>query len=314
VSIQKLMPGEFEFIKRMKSRYDLRHVGDDCAILPKDDRHDMVITADLLVEDIDFRLKWATPRQLGHKALAVSLSDIAAMGGDPNWAMLSIGLPSELWKTGFAEAFYEGWHDLAAQFGVEMVGGDISRTPDKVVVDSIAGGEVSKGRAIKRSGAKPGDAIYLSGPIGGAAGGLRLLDRGRGHLPNALTRSQLEPMPQVVLGNYLLQHEIATSMIDISDGLASDLNHLCSASGVGARIDRSSLPIDENLTDFFPDEECLDLALNGGEDFELLYTTAAGKKVAGSIRIGEVTNEIGLVEMMTGSITIALQSRGFRHF
>src|SRR6476469_10566338 len=99
------MPGEFEFIERMKSRYGLSSVGDDCAVLPKDDRYDTLITTDLLVQDIDFRLEWATPQQIGHKALAVSLSDIAAMGGTPKWAMLSLGLTEKLWKTDFAEAF-----------------------------------------------------------------------------------------------------------------------------------------------------------------------------------------------------------------
>ncbi|MBK8304754.1 MAG: hypothetical protein IPK98_15660 [Chloracidobacterium sp.] len=132
----------------------------------------------MLVEDIDFRLDWTTPEFLGHKALAVSLSDIAAMGGTPNWAMLTIGIPESLWNTDFIDRFYDGWFALAAEFDVELVGGDVSKVPDKLVIDSIVGGECSKGKAILRSTAEPGDAIFVTGTLGGAAGGLRLLEDG----------------------------------------------------------------------------------------------------------------------------------------
>src|SRR5436190_24200206 len=121
---------EFEFIDRLRSKYDISRVGDDCAVLPKDADTDLLLTADLLVEDIDFRLSWTTPEFLGHKALAASLSDIAAMGGKPVWAMVSLGIPQALWKKGFPDAFYEGWHALAKRVHVELVGGDISRTQD----------------------------------------------------------------------------------------------------------------------------------------------------------------------------------------
>ena len=312
MSINKLMPGEFEFIERMRSRYHLRHVGDDCAVLPKDDLYDTVITADLLVEDIDFRLEWATPVQIGHKALAVSLSDIAAMGATPKWAMLSIGLPSELWKTEFADAFYEGWQRLAARFGVEMIGGDVSRTPDKIVIDSIAGGEVSNGKAVLRSGAKAGEAIYVSGPLGGAAGGLKLLSKGQ--LDGPLPLTHLEPLPHIIIGKQLSTHEIASAMIDISDGLSSDLGHLCKASNVGARIRRDLLPIDENLSQFFPETECLDLALNGGEDFVLLFTGAKELRLPGTTYIGDVTENRGSIELVDGARTSLLEPAGFRHF
>ena len=130
------MKGEFDFIHSLKLKYRLGHIGDDCAVLPNNDQTDLVITSDMLVEDIDFRLDWTTPEFLGHKALAVSLSDIAAMGATPKWAMLSIGIPETLWKTDFLDRFYTGLHDLASQHGVEIIGGDISRVPDKLVVDS----------------------------------------------------------------------------------------------------------------------------------------------------------------------------------
>src|SRR4029079_14825756 len=147
------MLGEFEFIQNIKKKYSLEKVGDDCAVLPKNSWTDQVITADLLVEDIDFRLEGTTPEFLGHKALAVSISDVAAMGGEPKWAMLSVGMPENLWNSDFINGFYEGWFALAKKFSIELVGGDVSRTPDRIVIDSIVGGEVPKGKAIMRSGA-----------------------------------------------------------------------------------------------------------------------------------------------------------------
>ena len=166
------MESEFEFINYIKKSYGLNAIGDDCAVLPKDGKTDMVITADMLVEDVDFRLKWTTPEFLGHKALAVSLSDIAAMGAVPKWAMLTLAVPESLWRTDFVKQLYDGWTALANQYEVEVIGGDISRSPDRFVIDSIACGEVEKRQAILRSGAKVGDAIFVSGCLGGASGGL----------------------------------------------------------------------------------------------------------------------------------------------
>src|SRR5215203_7163777 len=127
------MRTEFEFIRNIKSKYGLQHLGDDCAVLPKDSKTDLVLTADLLVEDIDFRMDWAIPESLGHKALAVSLSDVAAMGGTPKWAMLSIGIPAAIWKGKFLDKFYTGWFKLAGEHKVELIGGDVSRSPDQIV-------------------------------------------------------------------------------------------------------------------------------------------------------------------------------------
>ncbi len=145
VSTPNQMRSEFDFIQNIKNKYGLGKIGDDCAVLPKDDKTDMVVTADMLVEEIDFRLDWTTPEFLGHKALAVSLSDIAAMGAAPDWAMLSIGVPPELWENDFLDRFYAGWHKLAAEHSVELVGGDISRVPDKFVIDSVVGGSSAEG-------------------------------------------------------------------------------------------------------------------------------------------------------------------------
>ena len=142
------MVSEFEFIDNIRVKYGLDRIGDDCAVLPKDSDNDLLLTADMLIEDIDFRLEWTTPEFLGHKSLAVSLSDIAAMGGVPKWGMLSIGVPENLWNIDFLDRFYDGWLELASGYGVELVGGDVSRSPDKLVIDSVAGGEIAKGKAI----------------------------------------------------------------------------------------------------------------------------------------------------------------------
>src|SRR6476661_9362746 len=276
------MKSEFEFIRHIKSRFAAGRIGDDCAVLPKDDATDLLVTADMLVEDIDFRLRWTTPELLGQKALAVSLSDIAAMGGKPVWAMITIGVPSAVWETGFVERFYEGWNKIAIHYGVELVGGDISRTPDKVVIDSIVGGEVPKGKAILRSGARPGDAIYVTGPLGGAEGGLLLLESGIEYHSSdprrkELITRQLRPAPRVETGQQLLGH--ATAMIDVSDGLSSDLHHICSASGVGARLEFSAIPFDPNLETFTPAGmgQLHNAVSGGGEDYELLFTVDESK-------------------------------------
>ena len=325
------MNSEFEFINNIKSKYRLDKLGDDCAVLPKDDTTDLLLTADLLIEEIDFRLDWTTPGLLGEKALAVSLSDIAAMCGEPKWAMLSIGVPENLWKTGFVDRFYEGWFRLAGQFKVELVGGDVSRSPDKLVIDSIVGGEAAKGKAVLRSTARPGDQIFVSGTLGGAAAGLKLVEQGHRFPPEVLARGrcdddnavlnltlhQLQAAPALDLAKYLINHNIPTSAIDVSDGLSSDLQHICDPSVVGARIDFDSLPINGLLSGLFPPDECEDMALNGGEDFLLLFTTRPNvTDIPGQLvtRIGEITPDAGRVELVRSSGTEVLVPRGYRHF
>ena len=323
------MKTEFEFIQNIKEKYGLTKVGDDCAVLPKDDETDMVITADLLVEDIDFRLEWTTPEFLGHKALAVSLSDIAAMGAVPQWAMLSIGIPEELWASDFLEQFYESANRTTIKFRVfgmdGIVGGDISRSPDKLVIDSIVGGVVPKGQAIMRSGAKVGDAIFVTGELGGAAAGLRLLSEGHrypeenGPRYDSLLLRQLTPYASIPSGIFLREERIASAMIDLSDGLSSDLNHICQASGVGAKVNSESLPIHGKLKRIFRDpEEQLDMALNGGEDFELLFTVPKEKKPLVEnlpvTQIGEITSNTGIIELVRDGKTEILEPKGYRHF
>ncbi len=311
----------------------LHGIGDDAAVISQSRSHDLVITADLLIENIDFRLEWTTPRLLGHKAFAVSLSDIAAMGARPRYALLSIGIPKKIWKTSFIDEFYDGFFSLAGDNHVALIGGDVSRSPDRLVIDSIVMGEVKRGRAVLRSGAKPGDQIFVTGSLGGAAAGLNLLESGT-RVTNRKQRSrrvdaeqklllrQLKPEPRVTWGILLGEQRLATSMIDISDGLSSDLKHLCQVSGVGARIDGERIPFDQNISAASRrDFNSLDLALNGGEDFELLFTVSQRNREklrarlgnVSVVYVGDITSDTGLIlnEALTSK---KLTAAGFKHF
>src|SRR6185369_13971767 len=276
---------EFDFIDGLRQRAAatgqslVAGIGDDAAVLRSSAGKETVISADLLVEDIDFRRTTTPPYLLGHKALAVSLSDIAAMGSRPLWSMISIGVPADIWETDFVDRLYDGLLDLANHYGVQLIGGDTSRTNERVVIDSIVAGECSAGLAVMRSGAHPGDQIFVTGSLGAAAAGLRLIERGA-HLAEQnlgdedsqkldhILLRQLRPEPRVGWGIVLGEERLATSMIDLSDGLSSDLNHVCAASGVGALIDSSLLPIDERVVELCGRRalDPLQLALHGGED------------------------------------------------
>ncbi|HZI18548.1 MAG TPA: thiamine-phosphate kinase [Pyrinomonadaceae bacterium] len=351
--------GEFDFIERVRRRELSRlgltpglpslpdgrtslktGIGDDAAVISQHAGFDTVVTADLLVEGVDFdpdRLG-TRPRDLGHKALAVSLSDVAAMGARPRFCLLSIGVPAARWRTPFLEEFYEGFGALAARHGVAIVGGDTSRTPERVVVDSIVIGEVRRGRAVLRSGARPGDWLFVTGTLGGAAAGLRILEAraaggaagdpagARGRLRRAereLIARQDRPTPRVEWGALLGERGLASAMIDLSDGLSSDLAHLCRESGAGALVVAESLPIEAVPNSVAAGEaERLSLALDGGEDFELLFAASPRQarrlpaEVAGVgiARIGEITDRPGEVHLSTGGRARPLRPGGFQHF
>lgn len=338
------MKDESDFINALRQRVNaetgttapsslIAGIGDDAAVFRNTAGKDTVITADLLVEDIDFRRTTTPPYLLGHKALAVSLSDIAAMGSRPLWSLVSIGVPEDVWQTDFVDRFYDGLLNLAHRYGVQLIGGDTSRTTETIVIDSIAAGECAAGTSVMRSGAGPGDQIFVTGSLGAAAAGLRLIERGA-HLAEQnlgdddsqkldhILLRQLRPEPRVGWGIVLGEERLATSMIDLSDGLSSDLNRLCVASGAGALIDSSLLPIDERVTELCGRRalDPLQLALHGGEDFELLFTVKPGnvaklpRRVDGVEikRIGEITSEG--VKISEGQRTWVLKPGGWKHF
>lgn len=343
--------GEFDFIGHIRRREDARRaaprnsplatrhsplikgIGDDAAVLRQRAGFDTVVTADLLVEDVDFRLGRGgiSARDLGHRALAVSLSDVAAVGARPRFCLLSVGVPRGRWRGRFLEELYAGVRSLAETHGVLIVGGDTSRTPERVVIDSIVLGEVGSGRAVLRSGARAGDQIFVTGSLGGAAAGLKILEGAAARESKALRRSrhlglvarQLRPTPRVEWGALVGERRLASAMIDLSDGLSSDLAHLCRESGVGARVEAASLPLDPMLAPagITPDE-ALALALHGGEDFELLFTASErdARKLPRELggvpvtHVGEVTRERGKVRLVRDGRARPLRPGGFEHF
>ena len=332
---------EFDFSDALRQRAGaaghslVAGIGDDAAVLRNTPGKETVITADLLVEDIDFRRTTTPPNLLGHKALAVSLSDIAAMGARPLWSTVSIGVPEDVWQTGFVEQLYDGLLGLANHYGVQLIGGDTSRTNERIVIDSIVSGECAAGMAVMRSGASAGDQIFVTGSLGAAAAGLRLIERGAHlaeqnladddsqKLDHVLLR-QLRPEPRVGWGIVLGEERLATSMIDLSDGLSSDLTRLCSASNVGALIDSTLLPIDDRVTELCGRRalDPLQLALHGGEDFELLFTVRPEniarlpRRVDGIEirRIGEVKNASEAITISESSRIWELKPGGWKHF
>jgi thiamine-monophosphate kinase len=333
------MKDEFDFIRALRERTSVSSsvtgIGDDAAVFQAGPGKQSLITTDLLIEDIDFRRTTIPPYLLGHKALAVSLSDIAAMGARPRWSLVSIGIPADVWQTDFVDRLYSGWFELANRYDVQLIGGDTSRTVEKIVIDSIVLGECLANHAVKRSGAKPGDQIFVTGSLGAAAAGLRLVKRGAHlagqkwdeedsqKLDHVLLR-QLRPEPRVGWGIVLGEERLASSMIDISDGLSSDLNHLCESSGVGALIDSSLLPIDRQVVELCGRRalDPLQLALHGGEDFELLFTVRPGdvsrlpRRVDGTriTRIGEIRVQDAGVKISEGARIWELNPGGWKHF
>jgi len=335
------MRSEFDFINTLHQRVAsssesiVAGIGDDAAVFRSSSGKETVVSTDLLVEDIDFRRTTTPPYLLGHKALAVSLSDIAAMGARPLWSLISIGVPEDVWQTDFVDRLYDGWLDLANRYGVQLIGGDTSRTNEHIVIDSIVIGECSAGKAVKRTGASPGDQIFVTGSLGAAAAGLRLIERGAHlaeqnladedsqKLDHVLLR-QLRPEPRVGWGLVLGEERLATGMIDLSDGLSSDINHLCAAGNVGALIDASLLPIDERVVELCGRRalDPLQLALHGGEDFELLFTVKPENVARLPRRVdGVEIKRIGTIQSASEGVMISEGSRswelapgGWKHF
>jgi thiamine-monophosphate kinase len=334
---------EFDFIAYIRGRAAqaespspsvIAGIGDDAAVIPQNSGNETVITSDLLVEEIDFLRKTTTPKSLGHKSLGISLSDIAAMGARPRWALTSIGVPLEIWNSSFVDEFYEGFLALADKYGVALIGGDVSRTPDKIVIDSIVVGECASNRAVCRSNAKPGDRLFVTGTLGGASSGLRLIERGArlenvgraddSQLLHELLLRHLAPEPRVGWGLVLGQEQLATAMIDLSDGLSSDLTHLCRESNVGALVYSDRIPVDPSVSELCG-RRALDplmLALHGGEDFELLFTASPSqvaklpKKVdgIGITEIGEIKSAQEGIRLCEGQRVWDLKPEGWRHF
>jgi len=256
-------------------------VGDDAALLRPGAGMELAVSTDLLLEGRHFRIG-ADARKLGHKALAVNLSDMAAMGAKPRWATLALALPSadERWLAGFSKGFFA----LARRFGVELVGGDTTRGPLGICVTIL--GEVPKKKALRRDGARPGDGIWVSGELGAAAYGLARPG------DSAAARRLHLPLPRVALG--LRLRGVATAAIDVSDGFAQDLGHILKRSGVGAVVDYELLP-KFRIRDPQLERSCV---LSGGDDYELVFTARAGS----AARVDAIAKALRLKLTCVGSI------------
>lgn len=316
------MPGEFDLIRRFFSdrlppRRDTRlGVGDDCALLRPPAGMDIALSVDTLVSGVHF-LPTVDPDRLGHKALAVNLSDLAAMGAEPAWATLALTLPEadEVWLAGFSEGFFR----LASRFGLELVGGDTTRGPLSLTVQVM--GMLPQGKALRRSGARPGDGVYVSGSPGRA--GLGLKGRLKASIwADADSIDALElPEPRINLG--LALRGLASACIDISDGLAQDLGHVLTASQVGARIDYDQLPLSPAVHQYVTASGDWALPLSAGDDYELCFTLPPHKvaelesRLSGSglsiTQIGHIEPEPGLRLLKHHDIH-PLEVAGYDHF
>jgi len=274
--------GEFGLIDRLQQRLGppppelVLGIGDDCAALQPPPGEQLLVTCDLLLEGIHFRRDWTDLRRLGRKCVAVNLSDIAAMGGTPRQLVLGLGLPGELTLEEF-DLFVEGFCAAAAEHGVAVIGGDTCRAQQFLTVAVTAFGSVAPEQLLRRSGARPGDLLLVSGTLGDSALALRQLQQGTSPEPWLLER-HLDPAPRVALGRELAACGAVTAMIDLSDGLLADLGHLLSQSGVGARVETARLPLSGPFVRQTAEpRDRIELALGGGEDYELLLSANAGK-------------------------------------
>ncbi len=283
-------------------------IGDDAAVIRPRKGTEWVLTTDAFLENVHFLPQVHPPEVVGYKALARATSDLAAMGARPRYFLLSLALPPS-WTGKWFDRFLEGMSRAARTFGLVLAGGDTTRNP-LVAINLTVIGEVAPGRAVLRSGARPGDLICVSGKLGEAELGLRILQRGWGKRTwKRLLRKHFYPEPRLALGEWLAENRMATAMIDTSDGLSTDLAHLCEASGVGARvwanrIPQVAVPSDMQKLGLEP----LRLALDGGEDYELVV-----RGVPITI-IGEITRERHILLMDDAGRTRALPAQGWDPF
>jgi len=308
-------------IRRMvksANRTVIAGIGDDCAVLRVRPGHESLVTTDLTLEGIHFRRDWHPAESVGHRCLTRGLSDIAAMGGEPVAAFLSLALPrntSQAWVERFAESLIR----LAKKHGVTLAGGDTAESPNGILADIIVVGSVPKGQAVFRSGARPGDRIYVSGELGGSAAAvLQMRAKPKKKLNPRDYPRHFYPEARLELGRILCEKRLVTAMIDTSDGLSTDLAHICEESGRGAEIEASLIP---RARVGKPAREVnLDLALHGGEDYELLFTVPPGKRVPAQIAgvpltpIGVITRARGILVRNSKGVAYELQARGWEHF
>jgi len=337
---RKAFESEFEFVRWLRRMVPSKRgrlrlgLGDDAALFAVARGHELILTTDLFIEGVHYSRRLHPPRSVGHRALARSLSDIAAMGGTPRFALVSLAI-SKRTPRRWVEEFYAGLLGLAKRFGVTLIGGDTAVIAGPTGVDVIVCGEAPARRALLRSGARPGDHIFVSGRLGLSALGLRLLKRHRQaarSLAPARVRSagvgddallaHLYPQPRCALGAFLARRRLASAMIDLSDGLSTDLAHLCAASGVGALLREERIPGPFRDQGVISQGHARNLALHGGEDYELLFAVPPRKvrqvprqhRGVGLHCIGQIQSSKGLVLVRADGTKHSLQPGGWDHF
>jgi thiamine-monophosphate kinase len=329
-------PTEKEIIGQIRNRCPaaaadlLRGIGDDCAVIRRGGELVELVTTDTLVEGVHFDPAWHPPELLGRKAAAVNLSDIAAMGGRPRYAFLSLGLPAD-YRPEWLNSFLAGFLARLEAAGTVLAGGDTVCSPRGIVLAVTVLGEAAAGRVLLRSGAGVGDLVMVSGPLGEAAAGLELCRRGlnagaaaTGWQP--LLQAHLDPEPELALGAILAGSALVSAMMDLSDGLATDLAQLCRESGVGAELEGDALPQSDLLRQAAAllRVEPRPWSLAGGEDYRLLFTVAAARagELAGLVRreLGRELYRVGRITAGSGVFLTDRQGRreitdlGYDHF
>ena len=313
------MKSEFEFIRDLRLLFPapagIRGIGDDCAIIPQSGGADTLVSTDMLMEGVHFLRDDITPYQLGWKSGASNFSDIAAMGGEPTGCFLALSVPayiSDEWVSGFMGGFRE----ISEKYGFPLLGGDTTASPDRICICVTVIGKAPSGRSRERGMALPGDLVCVTGTLGDSAAGLDAVLKGlprTDEVPYLIERHYL-PSPRLAEGLILSRNEGVHAMIDISDGLGSDLRHILDESGVGAEVDTASLPLSEGLLSFCRrfESDPLCFALSGGEDYELLFTVDASCESRIEVPhtvIGRITS--GRELKWRGA---SVDYRGFNHF
>ncbi len=296
-------------------------LGDDCAVIGAGSTH-MLLTADMLIEGVHFERRLISPRALGRKACVANLSDLAAMGGAPRYGLLSLGLPPEL-EESFLQELALGIEEVAGPVDLDIVGGDTTRSPQVIISLALVG---EAPNPLLRSRGREGEALWLTGPTGLAAAGLEVLRAGEGEKYPRLVKAQNEPEARLKAGLSLAVSGLIGAMIDVSDGVARDLGHICRLSSVGARLEEALLPVDDDLRRAAAElgRDPLEWVLGGGEDYELLFSSLPSHEerlralLAGAgcslHRIGELERGRGVSLVTAGGQVRPLGDLGFDHF
>lgn len=320
--------GEFGFIDFIKEHFKapdgVMGIGDDCAVLPtypiSEGPGELLVSTDLLMEGVHFLRKESSPEDIGWKAAAVNLSDIAAMGGSPVATFLSIALPKDA-QGEWAERFINGYAEISDLFDVPLLGGDTTSSLRDIAINVCILGRCPSGKAITRSGARPGDVIYVTGPLGDSAAGLQAILKNLERTEDVATliHRHKRPQPRIRAASDLIATDLVGAMMDISDGIASDLRHILKASGVGAIVELDRLPLTEEFMRVCKEQNwsAYELATGGGEDFELLFTAPAGLEKRTDIitvyPIGRIVEGSGL-QWFHGGVRTDFDTTGYKHF